>query len=158
MAELRGRGRLYLIAPVILLLIPLIYLAATYLMPSRPDISIEGQRAVLSKMFENSASIFMRITNLGGEDYLSSARTDMPGTIIELHDMVDGKMTKVEGIRVPAKDTIELRPAKFHIMVFKIPEGFKGGSEFTLYLDFKLSGERPIKVRLTDSFERQEGR
>ena len=93
-------------------------------------------------------SIFMKIENSGnGEDTLLSAKTTVPGTVTELHDVKEGKMTKRDSIKIPAESVVELKPKSLHIMVFKMPAGIKEGSEITLQLTFEKSGEKQVKVQ-----------
>lgn len=116
---------------------------------STPVIAIESPQAALSPMLVGVASIFMKINNSGGaDDVLISAGTDIPGTITELHDIIDGKMVKVESIDVPAESQVVLRPAKHHIMVFKLPKEMRQGAVFNLYLKFKKAGEKTVPVEL----------
>ncbi len=114
-----------------------------------PHIEIEKQEARLSPALLRVCSIFLRIENSGnGDDKLVSARADIPGTITEIHDVKDGKMTKREEIPIPAKSTVELRPGGLHIMVFKLPEDARVGYEFRLGLVFERSGEKLLSVSI----------
>lgn len=117
---------------------------------SVPAIEIESPEAAVSPMWVGVASVFMKIVNTGGgDDVLVDARTDIPGTVTEMHDIQDGKMVKVESIPVPANGSVVLRPAKFHLMIFKMPKTMKAGSEFNLSMSFKKSGEKVIPLQLT---------
>ena len=118
--------------------------------PKSPDISIHEQRAHLSPAMLNVGSVFMKIINSGkGDDALVRARTKMPDVIVEIHDVVDGKMVKVDKIPVSSLSIVELKPRSLHIMLFKLPKDMKEGSEFILYLRFEKSGEKPVKVTFT---------
>jgi copper(I)-binding protein len=115
-----------------------------------PVLAIESPEAAISPMWLGAASVFMKIANTGGgDDILVSARTDIPGTITEMHDIRDGKMVKVESISIPAKEGVVLRPAKYHLMIFKMPKTMKEGAKLTLFLTFKKSGEKAISLELT---------
>jgi len=116
--------------------------------PRVPQIKIEGQEARLSPMMIGVGSIFMKIENSGnGDDTLLNAKVTIPGTITELHDVKEGKMTKKNKIRIPAKDIVELKPRSLHIMVFKMPGSIKEGNEITLQLTFEKSGEKQVRVK-----------
>jgi copper(I)-binding protein len=114
-----------------------------------PAIRIESPEAAISPMLVGVASVFMRIVNTGGgDDVLLGARADVSETITELHDIQDGKMRKVESIPIPADGTVVLRPARFHIMIFKLPKNAREGYAFDLLLKFKKSGEKRVPLRL----------
>lgn len=116
--------------------------------PRVPQIKIEGQEARLSPIMIGVGSIFMKIENTGnGDDTLLKAKTTIPGTITELHDVKEGKMTKRDKIRIPAGDLVELKPGSLHLMVFKMPKSIKEGNEITLQLTFEKSGEKRVPVK-----------
>ncbi len=114
-----------------------------------PAIQMESPTVALSPAFVGVAAVFMKISNSGGEDELVSARTDIPGTVVELHDIQGGKMVKVERISVAADSSVVLRPARQHLMIFKLPQDVAAGFRFTLVLTFKKSGEKTVPVELT---------
>ena len=115
-----------------------------------PNISIEAQEARLSPMIIGSASVFMRISNTGESgDTLIGAKLDIPDAVAEIHDTKDGKMVKVEQVRIPSKSAAELKPGGLHIMIFHMPEDVKEGYEFEMHLLFEMSGEKQITVKLT---------
>jgi copper(I)-binding protein len=119
-------------------------------LPTPPNIIIESQGAKLSPMIIGSASVFMNISNTGGsEDTLIEAKLDIPDAVAEIHDTKDGKMVKLEKVRIPSKATVELKPGGLHIMIFHMPEDIKEGHEFKMHLLFEKSGERQIDVKLT---------
>ena len=112
-----------------------------------PQISLGPADAVLSPMLIGVGSVFLEIANKGNaEDYLLSAEAVIPGTITELHDMQDGKMARVERMRIPPHDSVRLRPGGLHIMIFKMPRNVSEGSECILRLNFEKSG--PMNVAL----------
>lgn len=115
--------------------------------PGVPNVHIEEQSAMLSTIFRRFASVFMKIRNSGnGDDALISARMNIPGTLVEMHDVKNGKMTRVDRIPVPSGATTVLRPGGLHIMIFQLPKDVSDGSEITLILKFELSGEMQIPV------------
>ena len=57
-----------------------------------PVIAIESPEAAVSPMWVGAASVFMKIMNTGrGDDVLVGARTDIPGTVTEMHDITGWK-------------------------------------------------------------------
>jgi copper(I)-binding protein len=116
-----------------------------------PRIVIEEPEAKLSPVILGVVSVFMKIVNSGdGDDRLLSARTDIPGTMTELHDEEDGKMKTVTSMDIPANSTRVLRPGGQHIMIFKLPRTMQTGSELRIVLTFKRSGERTMLIKLTE--------
>ena len=114
------------------------------------EITVKEQKAVLSPMIVGAGAAFMSIVNDGNaDDTLVSARTDMAGAIIELHDFKDGKMIRAEEIPIPAKKTVSLRPGGLHIMIFNIPKTMNADDAFAMTLVFKKSGEKTIPFRFT---------
>ena len=122
--------------------------------PKQPKISIEGAEARLSTMMLGVGSVFMKIVNSGeGDDNLVGARTNIPNTVVELHDVKDGKMAKIGKIAVPGNSTVELKPKSLHIMIFEMPKDAKEGFEFSLYLMFEKSGEKQVNVKFVKGAE-----
>jgi copper(I)-binding protein len=115
-----------------------------------PEITVKEQKAVLSPMIVGAGAVFMTIVNEGsGDDTLVRARTDMEGTIVELHDVKDGKMIRTEEIAIPANNSVMLRPGSLHIMIFNIPKSVKVDQAFAMTLVFKKSGEMAVPLRFT---------
>lgn len=115
--------------------------------PGVPRISIDGQAAVLSSMFLGSLSAFMKIHNTGtADDILMNARVNIPGAVVELHNVRDGRMIRVERIQIPSGATTVLKPGGLHIMMFQLPKDVAEGTEITLILKFEQSGEKQIPV------------
>ncbi len=116
--------------------------------PGMPQIKISGQDARLSPVMIGVGSIFMKIENSGsGDDSLINARLAIPGTITEIHDIKDGKMVKIDRINVPSGSAVELKPKGLHVMVFKMPETIKDGSEVTLHLTFERTGDKLLTIK-----------
>jgi len=103
-------------------------------------------------MVVDAVSFFMTIENTGdGDDVLLSASVqEFPDKKVEFHDVVDGKMQKVERIQVPAGKTTVLKMGGMHLMAFDIKEP---GSEMTLVLNFKKSGRVTVKAPVMESGE-----
>lgn len=118
--------------------------------PRSPQISIEGQEANLSPAMLGIGSVFMKIVNSGnGSDNLVLAKVSVPNAVVELHDVKDGKMAKIEKIFIPSGSAVELKPGGLHIMIFKLPKDIQEGQEFTLHLVFEKSGEKTVPIKFT---------
>jgi copper(I)-binding protein len=119
-----------------------------------PAVTVKVPEATLSPMIVGSASVFMDIVNNGsGDDMLKAAHAEIAGAITELHDVQEGKMIKVKGIRISAQGTTALKPGTFHIMIFNMPRDTKKGYRFTLALTFEKSGliKMPVTLSSTSS-------
>lgn len=112
-----------------------------------PQVSLEDQYASLSPVFIGAASVFFKIRNTGGRDSLVRATVEAPNTVIELHDMQDNRMVRVEKIVVPSRSVVDLRPGGQHIMIFNLPRTVQDGSELVLTLTFEKSGVKQMPVR-----------
>jgi copper(I)-binding protein len=117
-----------------------------------PQITIEGQYANLSPLFIGAGSVFLKVRNTGGRDALVGATVAVPNAVIELHDVQNGRMVRVDKIVIPSRETMDLRPGSHHIMIFNMPRTVQEGSELTLTLKFERSGEKRVPVR----FEREQ--
>jgi hypothetical protein len=115
-----------------------------------PAITIEEQEAKLSPIIIGSGSVFMKLVNSGGGgDSLVKARINIPDAVLELHDLQDGKMIHLDRIPIPPKTTVQLRPASYHIMIFRMPKTIKEGSEVIVTLSFEKHGEIRVPLRFT---------
>lgn len=119
-----------------------------------PLLEVESPQAVLSPFMLGTGSAFLTIVNKGnGDDTLVAARVDIPGTITELHDVLDGKMKKIEKIQIPARTSVRLQPGSLHIMIFNMSRTTDAGQSLTLVLSFEKSGEKRVPVTLTSKVE-----
>lgn len=96
---------------------------------------------------------FLTIRNSGTTaDRLLSVQADVSKTV-ELHTMsMQGdvmQMRRVEGIPVPAGQTVQLKPGGLHVMFIGLKAPLKQGTTFPLKLTFQNAGEVtvPMSVR-----------
>ncbi len=115
--------------------------------PEPPKISVEEPYATLSGLFVGAGSVFMKIRNDGGRDSLMAVSANIPGAIIELHDVKNNQMVKVERFAIPSRSLVDLRPGALHIMLFNMPRTIAEGSELVLSLTFERSGRKDVPVR-----------
>jgi periplasmic copper chaperone A len=92
---------------------------------------------------------FMKLVNAGGKDKLLSISAEV-SKAVELHEMkMEGdvmKMRQVEGIELPAGQTVELKPGGFHIMFIGLKAPLKAGESFLMKLKFEKAGEVTVRV------------
>jgi periplasmic copper chaperone A len=94
---------------------------------------------------------YLKLTNAGAADRLLSASSDVADSV-ELHTMsMDGnvmRMRQVEGIDLPAGQTVELKPGGLHIMFMGLKAPLKEGSKFPVKLKFEKAGEVVVEVKV----------
>jgi copper(I)-binding protein len=96
------------------------------------------------------SAVYMVIENTGDQpDRLLHAHCDVAG-MVELHEtkMEGGvmKMQPVDGIDIPAKGTVELKPGGLHIMLIGLTRDLNPGDEIELELHFDKAGHVPVKA------------
>lgn len=116
-----------------------------------PSITIEAQEARLSPAMLGVASVFMKIVNAGGSDRLAGAKVDIKDVVVELHDVKDRHMNKVDSIKIRAGGVTEFKPGSIHIMLFNLPKHTMDGQKFTLTLVFERAGEKQVLVEFKGS-------
>lgn len=94
---------------------------------------------------------FLTLVNEGGADRLLSASADVAVTV-QLHEMkMQGdvmKMREVDGIDLPAGQTVEFKPGGFHVMFIGLKAPLKAGGSFPMTLKFQRAGELKVDVQV----------
>ena len=92
---------------------------------------------------------FMSIANKGPDDRLLSV-TSTVAKSVELHTMsMDGdvmRMRQVEGIALPAGQSVELKPGALHMMFIGLKAPLKAGDKVPVTLRFEKAGELTVRV------------
>jgi len=88
---------------------------------------------------------FITITNKGAEDDVLISATSPNAGEVQLHEMAMVndvmKMRQLpDGIKVPAGQSVELKPGGLHLMFFKISEPFRDGATVPVTLTFQKAG------------------
>jgi copper(I)-binding protein len=100
-----------------------------------------------------TGAVFMLLVNSGGEaDRLVGGSTDV-AEVVEIHEtVVEGDVTKMrmlpDGLAVPAKGEVLLKPGGYHIMLIGLKQDLKPGDRFTLDLEFEKSGTLMIEPQV----------
>lgn len=99
-----------------------------------------------------SGGVFLTLDNAGPDDRLVAAHTDAAGTV-ELHRMrMDGDVMRMEklddGIPVPRKSQVMLKPGGLHIMLHDLKAPLAQGASFPLQLDFEKAGRISVSVKI----------
>lgn len=94
---------------------------------------------------QQATGAFMRITSTQ-DATLVSARSDIAG-VVEVHEMKMEqdvmKMRPVNGLRLPAGQTVEFKSGGYHLMLMDLKKQIKSGSEVEISLVFEnAKGQR----------------
>jgi copper(I)-binding protein len=94
---------------------------------------------------------YLKLENKGRDDRLLSARAAVSASV-ELHSMtMEGdvmRMRQVEGVALPAGQTVELKPGGYHIMFVGLKAPLKDGDKFPMTLKFEKAGEVEVTVNV----------
>lgn len=111
------------------------------------------------RIFETAASAktgggYLAISNDGTEaDRLLEVRADFPQVMIHQTEEKDGiaTMSHVEGIDIPAGDTVVLEPGGYHVMFMGLDGSpLKVGDEVPATLVFEKTGEMEIVFNVVE--------
>jgi copper(I)-binding protein len=99
----------------------------------------------------NSAA-YMTIVNKGRQgDRLITVNSDIAQAVeIHISEMEDGVMTmhQVEGVDIPTRGRIELKPGGLHVMLIGLRRDLTAGDQVMLTLGFENSGEIVVEARV----------
>jgi copper(I)-binding protein len=103
-----------------------------------------GETAQQGQPMAGTGAVFMRLINEGREaDRLIGGGTDV-AQVVEIHETVmENDMMKMqmlaEGLEVPPRDEVVLKPGGYHIMLIGMQRELKVGDTFTIELQFEKS-------------------
>lgn len=111
-----------------------------------PEISVRSPRLIGTE----DLAVFMLIVNDGtGSDILTGySLKEFPAARVELHDVKNGKMTKIQTLKIPAHEIVSLKRGSIHIMLFDLP--VEQEKELTLVLQFEKSGTIEVNLATND--------
>jgi copper(I)-binding protein len=94
----------------------------------------------------------MTIVNKGRQgDRLITVNSDIAQAVeIHISEMEDGVMTmhQVEGVDIPTRGRIELKPGGLHVMLIGLRRDLTAGDQVMLTLGFENSGEIVVEARV----------
>ncbi len=132
-----------------LLLVGLLIIFAACAKEEKPAIEVSGAIVTPSPMMQNAYSVFMIIENKGNVgDSLIGFDVEGINARNELHDVVGGKMVKIDKIDVPAKSKVELKRGSLHLMIINPDK--KITSDINIILKFEKSGEVKVKAKYVE--------
>jgi copper(I)-binding protein len=114
-----------------------------------------GEGMKMGKPMPGTGAVFMLLKNAGGEpDRLTGGQTDV-AEVVEIHETVmEGEVMKMQmlpdGLKVPAKGEVLLKPGSYHVMLIGIKRDLKVGDTFTLDLQFEKSGSIRVEPEVRE--------
>jgi copper(I)-binding protein len=109
----------------------------------------EGQAMAMT----GTGAVFMRLVNEGNEaDRLLGGRTDV-AKVVEIHETVmQDDIMKMQmlpdGLEVPAKGEVVLKPGGYHVMLIGMQRDLNVGDTFTIELQFEKSGTVTVEPQV----------
>ncbi len=102
-----------------------------------------------------TGAVYMVLVNKGGEpDRLVGGATDI-AEVLEIHEtVIDGDVMKMrmlpDGLQVPARGEVVLKPGSYHIMLIGVKHDLVSGDRFTLELEFEKSGSLTVELEVRE--------
>ncbi|MET7361810.1 copper chaperone PCu(A)C [Streptomyces sp. NPDC005562] len=109
-----------------------------------PELKVSGAYIPAPTMADMAAGFFT-LNNDGGADKLTSATSDLAGSVT-LHSTKGGEMKEQKSFDVPAGGHLDFATGGNHLMLEKLRHKPKQGEKVTLTLHFEKSD--PIKVEV----------
>ena len=93
---------------------------------------------------------FMEIENVGDENVRLSGVTSDAAAHVEIHETTMAndvmRMNAIEGIDIPARRTVGLRPREYHLMLMELNDDLLPGEAIALTLTFEAADGEPFDV------------
>jgi copper(I)-binding protein len=118
------------------------------------SVTAESATAYATADGMTTGAVFLTLNNQSGEaDRLIGARSTNAASV-EMHESTTGEdgtmmMRKIEGIDVPAGQSVTLTPDGRHIMLMGLTAPLKEGESFDLVLDFEKGADVTVPVSVT---------
>ena len=128
---------------------------------SRPALAMgemgseEGADSGMGGGMQGTGAVFMLLENEGDEaDRLVAGKTDV-AEVVEIHEtVIAGDVMKMqmlpEGLEVPAKGEVLLKPGSYHVMLIGMKQDLAVGDRFTLDLVFDKSGTITVEPEVRE--------
>lgn len=126
-------------------------LAAAPTLHAQTALKVEAAWARPTVQGQAAGGGFLKITGGASADKLVSASAGV-AKAVELHSMqMDGdvmRMRQIDGIVVPAGQTVELKPGGLHVMFMGLAKPLRAGDSFPLTLRFEKAGEVKVDMKV----------
>jgi|JI10StandDraft_1071094.scaffolds.fasta_scaffold624024_2 copper(I)-binding protein len=114
------------------------------------DLTVRAAWAAPSSLSRKTGSVYLTIANAGTrDDQLIAAHTDAAEeTELRSHRTgeVVGRARRVAAVRLPAAQTVVLRPGAEHVALIDVKTPLKAGDRLSLLLMFEKSGLLTVTV------------
>jgi copper(I)-binding protein len=104
---------------------------------------------------QSAAAIYLTIANRGeGGDRLVTVAADQGKAALHSNSSADGvaRMRPLaDGLKIPPRSTVALKPGGTHIMLTGLKQPLRRGEAIGLTLGFERSGQRPITIRVIEA-------
>lgn len=118
---------------------------------SAGELSIDHPMAFETAATAKVGGGYMTITNTGETaDTLVGVKADFPRVMIHQTVEEDGiaKMKHVDGVEIPAGESVELTPGGYHVMFMGLDAPLVDGETFPATLIFENAGEVEVKFNI----------
>jgi len=92
---------------------------------------------------------FMTLRNSGDVDVTLVGGSSPDAERIEIHEVIKGVMRPLDGLVIPAGDSVKLRMGGYHVMLMDLNNEIKAGDEVTVTLEFSdgqsVTYKAPVK-------------
>jgi copper(I)-binding protein len=111
--------------------------------------------AAMGQPMAGTGAVFMTIRNTGSEaDRLLGGQTEV-AAVVEIHETVmENDVMKMQmlanGLEVPAKGEVLLKPGGYHVMLIGMQRDLAVGDTFTLELQFEKSGSLRVEPEVRE--------
>ena len=123
-------------------------LALTACVEKAPQISVTDPVIVPTPM---GAAGYFTLTNEGGADRLVSVKIPSMGpAMVHETTMTDGvmRMRHVDGVAVPAGETVAFRRGGYHVMIAAVPTPPAPGAKVDMVLHFAKQGDVSVSAKV----------
>jgi len=102
-----------------------------------------------------TGAVFMLLKNTGSEaDRLIGGQTEV-ADVVEIHETVmEGEVMRMQmlanGLQVPAKGEVLLKPGGYHVMLIGMQRDLVVGDTFTLELQFETRGSLIVEPEVRE--------
>lgn len=114
------------------------------------DIRSAWARASAGRAVNGAA--YLAIVNSGSEDDRLTGAMSAAAARTEIHAHIEKngvmRMTRLDGLDVPAGKTVTLRPGGLHIMLFRLHRPLMKGDRFDLELRFRSGVSKRVEVEV----------
>src|SRR5687767_10752314 len=120
---------------------------------ARPDITVADGWTRETAPGQTSAAVYFTVTSSGdGADRLVEVSSPAAAAAA-LHstssaDGVARMRALADGLEVPARSTVELKPGGTHVMLMGLKQPLAAGGKLDLELTFSASGRRTAQMRI----------